>query len=115
MDLIHVAYNMESTKVLGGPNWLDWDRFDVLAKAPPNAKQSDVGPMLQNLLADRFKLVVRNDTKPMPAYALSAAKGKHKMKEATADQSGCQPVPQNPAPGTVPYQVRSCHGITMET
>jgi uncharacterized protein (TIGR03435 family) len=115
VDLISVAYNMESNKVLGGPSWLDWDRFDLVAKAPPTAKQSDVGPMLQTLLADRFKLVVRKDTKPMPAYALSVGTGKHKMKEATADQPGCQPVPQNPPPGTIPYQVLSCHGITMET
>jgi uncharacterized protein (TIGR03435 family) len=70
--------------------------------------------MLQGLLADRFKLVVRHDTKPMPAYALSVGTGKHKMKEAAADEPGCRPVTQNPAPGTVPYQVLSCHGITMD-
>ena len=115
VDLISVAYGMESDKVVGGPNWLDWDRFDVFAKAPPATTQENLKLMVQNLLADRFKLVVRKDTRPMPAYALSVGTGKHKMKEATADQPGCQSVPQNPSPGTIPYQVLSCHGMTMET
>ncbi len=115
VDLISIAYEMESNRVIGGPSWLDWNRFDVLAKAPPAAKQNDVGPMLQKLLADRFKLVVRKDTKPMPALALSVGTGKHKMKQGTADQPGCQgAAPQNPSPGTVPYQGLSCHGVTME-
>jgi uncharacterized protein (TIGR03435 family) len=114
VDLISMAYNMESSKVLGGPNWLDWNRFDVLAKAPQGAEPKDVGPMLQNLLEDRFKLVVRNDTKAMPAFALSTGNGKPKMKQASGSgEPGCQGVPQNPAPGAVAYQVFSCHNMTM--
>jgi uncharacterized protein (TIGR03435 family) len=117
VDLISMAYGMEPDKILGGPNWLDWDRFDVLAKAPPTT-QEKLNLMLQNLLADRFKLVVRKDTKLMPAFALTAGKGKPKMKEVTKEasgpgQQGCQGVPQNPAAGTIPYQVMSCHGVTM--
>jgi uncharacterized protein (TIGR03435 family) len=115
VDLISLAYNMESDKVLGGPNWLDWDRFDILAKAPQGATPKDVGPMLEDLLADRFKLVVRKDTKPMPAFALLVSNGKPKMKEASGSgEPGCQNVPQDPAPGTVPYQIISCHNMTME-
>ena len=38
--------------------------------------------MLQALLADRFKLVVHTDTKPLPAFVLSVGKGKPKLKEA---------------------------------
>jgi len=119
VDLISMAYGMESDKILGGPNWLDWDRFDVLAKAPPTT-QEKLNLMLQNLLADRFKLVVHKDTKPMPAFALTAGKGKPKMKEGTQEvgdpsKSGCQGVPQNPAPGTIPYQVVACHSVTMVT
>jgi uncharacterized protein (TIGR03435 family) len=122
VDLISMAYRMEPDKVLGGPNWLDWDRFDVLAKAPLATTQENLNLMLQHLLAERFKLVVHKDTKPMPAFALTAGKGKPKMKEVAKEaakeasgpgQSGCQGVPQNPAPGTVPYQMISCHGVTM--
>src|SRR5580658_2260996 len=34
VDLIGTAYGVDADKVLGGPNWLDSDRFDVVAKAP---------------------------------------------------------------------------------
>ncbi len=114
VDLISTAYNMEPDRILGGPSWLDWDRFDVLAKAPQGTTRESLDVMLRNLLADRFKLVVHKDTKPMPAFVLTAGKGKPKMKEASGSgQSGCQGVPQNPAAGTVPYQVVSCHSVTM--
>jgi uncharacterized protein (TIGR03435 family) len=114
VDLISTAYNMEPDKILGGPSWLDWDRFDIVARAPQGKTQQDLSPMLQNLLADRFKLAFHKDTKPMPAYVLLAGKGKPKMKAATGSgEPGCPGVPQNPAPGTVPYQVVSCHNVTM--
>ena len=118
VELISTAYDMEQDKILGGPSWLDWDRFDVLAKAPQATTQENLNRMLQNLLADRFKLVVHKDTKPMPAFVLTVGKSKPKMKEVTKEasgsgQSGCQGVPQNPAPGTVPYQMVSCHSVTM--
>jgi uncharacterized protein (TIGR03435 family) len=114
VDLISMAYNMEPDKVLGGPRWLDWDRFDVLAKAPLATTQESLNLMLQNLLADRFKLVVRKDTKAMPAFVLTAGKGKPKMKEASGSgQPDCPGVPQSPAGGAVPYQMVSCRNMTM--
>ena len=61
VDLIRVAYDMEPDKILGGPNWLDWDRFDVIAKAPQGTSRETLNLMLQNLLADRFKIVVHKD------------------------------------------------------
>jgi uncharacterized protein (TIGR03435 family) len=101
---------------LGGPNWLDWDRFDVLAKAPLVTTRENLKLMLQSLLADRFKLVFHKDTKAMPAFALIQGKGKPKMKEASGSgEPGCEGLPQNPAPGTVPYQAISCHNVTMTT
>jgi uncharacterized protein (TIGR03435 family) len=114
VDLISTAYNLEPDKVLGGPSWLDWNRFDVLAEAPRTTTQAALSTMLQNLLADRFKLVVHKDTKPMPAFVLTAGKGKPKMKQASGAETGCKDVPQNPASGTVPYQMISCHSMTME-
>src|SRR5579864_1426322 len=93
VELISYAYDMESDKVLAGPSWLDWDRFDVAAKAPPATTRENLILMLQKLLADRFQLVVHKDTKPMPAYALTAGKGKPKIKQASAPgEPGCQNV-----------------------
>ena len=115
VELISVAYDIETDKVLGGPNWLDWERFDVVASAPQSATQRDLRLMLQQLLADRFKLEIHKDTRLMPAFALSAGKGKPTMKAASGDgQPACQSVPQKTAPGaTVQYLWISCRNVTM--
>jgi uncharacterized protein (TIGR03435 family) len=68
--------------------------------------------MLQTLLGERFKLVVRRDTRPMAGYALTVGKGKPKMKEASTP-GGCQPGPP-PAPSAPPILTAICRGVTME-
>lgn len=114
VDLISYAYGVDSVKVQGGPSWLDTDRFEIIAKAPAKTPPETVKLMVQTLLADRFQLKVHMDNKPMPAFVLSVGKGKPKLKESDGDgNSGCQGQPQNPAPGTVPYNVVSCHNRTM--
>jgi uncharacterized protein (TIGR03435 family) len=115
VDLIATAYAVEDDKVLGGPIWLETDRFDVIANAPPTTAPETLQLMLQALLADRFKLVIHKDTKPMPAYSLTVGKGQPKLKKADGSgKSGCQGQPQNPQPGTVPYAMVACRNMTME-
>jgi uncharacterized protein (TIGR03435 family) len=120
LDMIRMAYTpIDGDNILGGPNWLERDRFDIVAKAPQSTSPENVRLMLQNLLADRFKLVVHKDTKPVPAFALTVAKGgKPKLKEASGEGApGCQPPPPPstpPDPNVVPYAVAICHGMTME-
>jgi uncharacterized protein (TIGR03435 family) len=90
VDLIRTAYGVDADKVLGGPSWLESDRFDIIAKAPPKATPESVKFMLQALLADRFKLGLHKDTHPMPTYALSVGKGGPKLKETEGQgDSGC--------------------------
>ena len=50
--------------MVGGPAWLGTDRFDVIAKAPADATPEAQRDMLRNLLTDRFKLKVHDDTRP---------------------------------------------------
>src|SRR5688572_12942006 len=82
VDLVRTAYRVNADNVIGGPNWVEYDRFDVIAKAPPETSPETVAPMLQALLADRFKLVVHNDTRPVVGHVLTLGKNKHKLKEA---------------------------------
>src|SRR5258708_12787524 len=77
VDLISQAYKIDGDDVWGGPSWLEMDRFDIVAKVPANSKPEAHRAMLQTLLADRFKLMIRQDNKPMPAFALTA--GKHPL------------------------------------
>jgi uncharacterized protein (TIGR03435 family) len=117
VDLIRTAWSLDnSDKIQGGPNWLDLDRFDVIAKAPPSTTQEGAKLMLQALLADRFKLVVHTDSKPMAGLILSLGKGKPKLKESEGKGAGCQAPPNQapPQPGLVTKFTISCHNMTME-
>jgi len=116
LNLIAVAYGMDSDKIRGGPSWLDVERFDIIAKAPAATKQDEAKQMLQTLLAERFQLVVKKDTKPMPGFALTVGKGKPKLKESAGTGApGCEGVPQqNSQPDAPNYNVVQCHNLTME-
>ena len=52
------------------PEWVDADRFDVLAKAPSRATPQQMNQMMQLLLAERFNLVAHLGAKDFPLYAL---------------------------------------------
>jgi uncharacterized protein (TIGR03435 family) len=100
VDLIVLAYGFNATRILGGPSWLEMDRFDVIAKAPPQTAPDVQKSMLKNLLAERFKLVVRQESKPMPAYTLTLGPKKPQLKEADGSgEAGCKPQSSNAAPG----------------
>jgi len=124
VDLIRTAYTIDADKVLGGPNWLEYDRFDIAALVPPNTTPDSQKLMLRSLLADRFKLAVRADTKPAAGHALVMGKGNHKLKEAADSTAapGCQtktvpPRPPSGVPGqfALPMTGLACHGVTMAT
>ena len=75
VDMISLAYGMDTAKSSPVPSWLEIDRFDVSARAPRSTSPDDVKLMLRALLADRFHLATHNDTHPLPSYVLRADKG----------------------------------------
>src|SRR5689334_17305254 len=34
VDLIRIAYGADTDKIIGGPAWVEWNRYEILAKAP---------------------------------------------------------------------------------
>src|SRR6516164_6059374 len=70
VDLISLAYGIPADRVLGGPSWLEINRFDVLAKTAPNTTIDTAKLMMRSLLADPFKLVFHNEDKPESVYVL---------------------------------------------
>src|SRR3984893_1399344 len=84
--LMQRAYGVMDWNVTGGPGWIRTDRYDVAAKAniAGNLTEERLQPMLQKLLADRFKLRLHRGSKEMPGYALVVAKGGPRVK-ASAD------------------------------
>lgn len=80
-ELIANAYDMQSFRIEGGPAWIGSDRYDIQAQAAAGSDldQDRVSPMLRALLADRFKLAARVDTREMPVYALVLARGDRRL------------------------------------
>ena len=56
------AYGVKGYQI-NGPKWLDSERFDITAKIPKGATKEQFKLMLQNLLAERFKLTLHHETK----------------------------------------------------
>jgi uncharacterized protein (TIGR03435 family) len=112
VDLIRTAYSVDAGKVTGGPAWLATDRFDVIAQAPANSTPDDLKPMLKALLADRFGLAARADTKPMPAFALTAGT-KPKLKPAHASGEGACALSNPPGAHGTFSNLAECRNITM--
>jgi uncharacterized protein (TIGR03435 family) len=77
--LIQAAYQLQGFQVLGGPSWLDTDRFDIAAKAAGNPNPNEMLPMLRTLLAARFKLAVHTETTEQPTYALTLSRSDGKL------------------------------------
>ena len=121
--LIGAAYGtpqpLPDFQLVGGPKWMETDRFDVVAKASGDPPPGPNGPppqmflMIQSMLAHRFHLKVHYETRDMPIYALVLARSNGKlgpaMKLSTTDCAarmaslrarGGPPAP--PAPGERP-------------
>jgi uncharacterized protein (TIGR03435 family) len=80
-NLLMTAYDVKNFQIVGPP-WLDSERFEISATMPPETTKEQFRIMLQNLLAERFKMKVHRETKELPMYALVVAKGGPKMAES---------------------------------
>jgi uncharacterized protein (TIGR03435 family) len=98
LDLISLAYDRENGAILGGPAWIDFDRFDVIAKIsslkeqPPNSNPGapqnadnpydKIRPVLKQVLTDRFHLTYHTEDRSLPGYIVTVAKEGAKLAEA---------------------------------
>ena len=96
-SLIRRAYGIPETQLVDAPAWTRTERFDIDAKLerePPTVPDGELGERdfaLQSLLAERFKLVVRRETRVVPLYALMMARADRKpgpmLRSSSADCS----------------------------
>src|ERR1700722_8184938 len=75
LKYIMYLYPIPEDQILGGPKWIDELRYDILAKADSPAGEPELLTMLQPLLADRFRLPLHHETRTVPGYTLTVAKG----------------------------------------
>lgn len=82
LSLILSAYQINHGQLIGGPNWLTSAGWDIDATFPVSATYEQQHRMMQALLADRFGLSVHRETRSLPIYHLSVAKGGPRLKAA---------------------------------
>ena len=100
--LIRNAYQLPTDEIVGGPDWMNADRFDVQAKAIEDTPQKQVLLMLQTLLTDRFRLQAHRETRDLPVYALVMARRDGRLgpqlRRAPLDCAGISASPTIPGP-----------------
>jgi uncharacterized protein (TIGR03435 family) len=84
-DLIRFCYRLRDDQIMGGPKWMDADRFDIAAKPESRSQPEQVLLMMQRLLADRFQLVFHRESKETRVYELVVAKNGPKLRQPEVD------------------------------
>jgi uncharacterized protein (TIGR03435 family) len=80
--VIGVAFQpLLANQIVGGPDWINTDRFDIEAKASAGVSSAQVRLMMQSLLADRFKLVTHRERRELPVYQLVMARADGRLGE----------------------------------
>lgn len=116
--LITFSYQLQGFQLVGGPDWVANDRFDIIAKmegdpppTPPGAGPDPMMLAMRSLLADRFKLVMHKETKELPIFELVLARQDGKLgpqlrpaavdcaARAAAARAGTPPPPSPGPPG----------------
>jgi uncharacterized protein (TIGR03435 family) len=83
-NLMTIAYDVKDFQI-SGPGTIDSERFEVTATMPPETTKQQFAVMMQHLLEERFGLKVHRETRELPMYSLTVAKGGPKMTESKVD------------------------------
>jgi uncharacterized protein (TIGR03435 family) len=104
--LILRAYRLQPDQLVGGPRWINSEAFDIEARAADNVPSDQLMLMLRTLLAERFQLTLRHDTKELPIYSLTLARADGQLgpKLTRSSRSDCI---RPPLPSEVPKDAPS--------
>ena len=93
-QVVRSAYGSADMEVVGGPGWIDADRWDIVATAATGNREAPWREMLKTLLADRFKLVAHVEPRERPIFALLFARGDKqlgpKIHSTACEGDGCR-------------------------
>jgi uncharacterized protein (TIGR03435 family) len=109
--LIQNAFRVRDFQIMGGPDWMATERWNIDAKAEEGSIPTPTGPsdpnvpdsvslMLQSLLEDRFQMKFHRETRELPVYNLLVSKDGAKMK--SVDPPPRTPPGQGPPPPPPP-------------
>ena len=72
-NLIRNAYSLRPEEIIGGPAWLNTERFQISATYPPESRAAEVDAMLRRMLQDRFSLKTHREQRELPKFVLVLA------------------------------------------
>jgi bla regulator protein BlaR1 len=106
--MIRNASRIQEFQIVGGPDWLALDRFDITAKAEGNPSADQMRLMFQKLLEERFKLKTHHETRELPVYSLVMARSDGtkgaQLRPSQVDCSAFRGSGPPPGPGQAPPQ-----------
>jgi uncharacterized protein (TIGR03435 family) len=116
VDLIRTAWDIPSQNVTGGPQWMDTERFDIVAGTQPGASPDALRSMLQKVLEDRFGLSLHTHSGTDLAYTMTVGSTVLAHPASASDPTGCvlqssAPLP-NPQGFTQPAVTLVCNNTT---
>ena len=122
------ATEFAGSQVVGGPAWIDKDRYDIKGKAPDELRQAmekmsedegsaTIKTMQQSLLAERFHLKVHFETREMQLFEMVPAKGGLKIKPVAPvdDSAAAAGAPKDRlSPGSMNMMIRTDGSAILE-
>jgi uncharacterized protein (TIGR03435 family) len=100
-NFITNAYDVPFYTVIGGPEWMRIDRYNLEARADGERSRAEMMLMLQTLLAERFQFRMHRETRELPAYVLTVARGGAKLTRTKGDDCFRRD-PDKPTPPPTP-------------
>src|SRR6185295_18312239 len=85
-DCIVSVYGINRLQIVG-PDWLNQERYDILATAPEGTSDKQLMSMLEKLLADRFRMKLHREIRNLSVYALTLGKNGPKLKPSAVDSA----------------------------
>ena len=103
-QIIRSAYGSSDLEIIGGPNWIDDERWNIVATAGSNAGEGEVPwrEMLKTLLMERFKLIAHVEQRERPIYGIVFARADKQLGPAIH-------------PTACPPKAPNCEGTTANT
>jgi uncharacterized protein (TIGR03435 family) len=103
------GYENDESRVTGGPGWVGTEKYDIVAKAPPNSSIADLRLMLRSVLMKRFGLEIHVEDKMLSVYLLEKGKGEPKLTPSkTEGRADCS---RSNEDGLI---TAKCHNMTMD-
>ncbi len=91
--ILAMAYGFLKDYQLEGPDWMGTERYDVAANVPLGATSEQSNQMLQNLLTERFRMVIHHETREFEGYRLVLGKNGSKLKQTELGRAAT-PIPE---------------------